>query len=216
MAESEAAFEPEAEPEPEADEEADDELTLKPSTMRGSETMYGYLVALELVVVSVLNLTDTHGAGAPSGPQRLLGANISAHSLSVFGLAVSIALFGIVYWVRHRFVVASKDLAKAEGRSGWKVMPYDTGVDAEVIAGDPRSAATQRLTVTRMVGLGEFSPATPRRRKGGSKPTAVLAIANEAGQFVGVTFDAASAAGAKTLGDVLNHRAGAYRQPTPE
>ena len=114
---------------------------------------------------------------------------------------------------RHRFVVASKDLAKAEGRAGWKVMPYGTGVAAEVIAGNPGSAATRRPTVTRMVGRGEFSPAKPRRTKGGSKPTAVLAIANEAGQFFGITFDAANVSAAMMLEDVLNHRAGAYRQP---
>jgi hypothetical protein len=101
---SDVELDSEAEPEPEP--ESDEDLNLKPSTMRGSETMYGYLVALELIVVSIINLTDTHGAGAPTGPQRLFGANISPHSLSVFGLAVSIAVLGIVHWVRHRFVVA--------------------------------------------------------------------------------------------------------------
>ena len=117
---------------------------------------------------------------------------------------------------RHRFVVASKGLAKAHGRSGWKVMPYTTGVEAEVIAGDPGTAETQRPIVTRMMRLGTFKPAKPRRKRGGSKPTAVLAIANESGQFIGVTFDAANLAAAKLLEDVLNHRAGAFGQDAPE
>jgi hypothetical protein len=86
--------------------EPDDELNLKPSELRGSEVMYGYMVAFELIVVSILNLTVTHGPGAPTGSQRLLGANLTPHTLSVIGLLASIALIGVVYWVRHRFVVA--------------------------------------------------------------------------------------------------------------
>jgi hypothetical protein len=68
--------------------------------------MYGYLVAFELIVVSILNLTVTHGPGAPTGSQRVLGANVTPQTLSVIGLLASIALIGVVYWVRHRFVVA--------------------------------------------------------------------------------------------------------------
>ena len=117
---------------------------------------------------------------------------------------------------RHRFVVASKDLPKAQGRPGWKVMSYETGVEAEIITGDPASAETNRPIVTRMIGRGIFVPAKPRRKRGESKPTAVLAIANESGQFVGVTFDAGNLAAAKLLEDVLNHRAGASDEDAPE
>jgi hypothetical protein len=88
------------------DTEPDDDLTLKPSAMRGQETMYGYLIALELIAVSILNLADTHGAGAPTGPQKIFGASLTSRELSVVGLIVSIALLGVVYKVRHRFVVA--------------------------------------------------------------------------------------------------------------
>lgn len=60
---------------------------LKPSTMRGPEALYGYVVGLELLVVSVLNLTVTHGPGAPAHPPTTLAA---------VGVAASIALFAVV------------------------------------------------------------------------------------------------------------------------
>jgi len=78
-----------------------------------------------------------------------------------------------------------------------------------VIAGDPGSAATQRLTITRMVALGVFSLAAPKK-KGGSKPTAILAIANEAGQFIRVTVDASKIAEAKMVEIALNHAADTF------
>lgn len=60
---------------------------LKPSAMRGPEALYGYVVGLELVVVSVLNLTVTHGPGAPAHPPTTLAA---------VGVAASIAFFAVV------------------------------------------------------------------------------------------------------------------------
>lgn len=60
---------------------------LKPSTMRGSEALYGYVVGLELVVVAVLNLTITSGRGAPVHPQTTLAA---------VGVAASIAYIGTI------------------------------------------------------------------------------------------------------------------------
>jgi hypothetical protein len=77
---------------------------LKPSTMRGSEVMYGYIVALELIAVSVLNLTITHGPGAPTHPERLVGANLTSTELSVFGLVLSIGMLGVIQ-TKHRFIV---------------------------------------------------------------------------------------------------------------
>src|SRR5262245_21643735 len=65
----------------------EEELSLKPNAMRGNEAMYGYLVALELVAVAIVNLTVTHGAGAPKHPQT---------ALSLVGLAASIALVLII------------------------------------------------------------------------------------------------------------------------
>ena len=60
---------------------------LKPSAMRGPEALYGYVVGLELLVVSVLNLTVTHGPGAPAHPQTTLAA---------LGVAASIAFFAVI------------------------------------------------------------------------------------------------------------------------
>jgi hypothetical protein len=111
----------------------------------------------------------------------------------------------------HSDVVASQNLDKAQGRHGWKVMPYETGVEAEVIAGDPGSAATQRLTITRMVGLGVFALAAPKK-KGGSKPTAILAIANGAGQFIGIVFAADKMADGKMVEIALNFASEKYRE----
>ncbi len=115
-------------------------------------------------------------------------------------------------FARNQHVTASKNLAKAEGpgRSGWKVMPYDTGVEADVISGDPGQAPSQRLTITRMVGLGVFALAAPKK-KGGHNPTAIIAIANENGQFVGVTIDAAKIADATMVVVALNHAVQQYK-----
>jgi hypothetical protein len=72
-----------------------DDPSLKPATMRGTEALYGYVVALELIGVSVLNLTVTHGKGAPAHPPT---------RLSVIGLIGSIALIGVVR-LHHRLIV---------------------------------------------------------------------------------------------------------------
>ncbi len=69
---------------------------LKASAMRGSEPLYGYVVALELVVVGILNLTVTSGAGAPTHPSTALGA---------VGVAGAISLFGFLQ-TRNRVLVA--------------------------------------------------------------------------------------------------------------
>jgi hypothetical protein len=68
---------------------------LPPSRMRGTESLYGYVVALELLVVAVLNLTVRTGTGAPAHPQT---------TLQVIGIAASVALFGLLQ-VRSRTVV---------------------------------------------------------------------------------------------------------------
>src|SRR6185437_4594312 len=64
-----------------------DDASLKPATMRGTEPLYGYVVAIELIGVSILNLTVTHGTGAPAHPPT---------RLSVIGLIGSIALIGVI------------------------------------------------------------------------------------------------------------------------
>lgn len=76
---------------------------LKPSAMRGSEPLYGYVVALELVVVGILNLTVTSGAGAPTHPSTALGA---------VGVAAAISLFGFLQ-TKNRVLVAFAVIAVA-------------------------------------------------------------------------------------------------------
>ena len=46
----------------------EDDLDLKPTAMRRPEPLYGYVVGLELIFISILNLTVTHGKGAPAHP----------------------------------------------------------------------------------------------------------------------------------------------------
>jgi hypothetical protein len=68
---------------------------LRPSTMRGNETRYGYVVALELLVVAVLNLAVTHGKGAPKHPQT---------TLAVIGVAAAVGLVPLLR-TQNRMVV---------------------------------------------------------------------------------------------------------------
>jgi hypothetical protein len=74
--------------------EADDGL--KATSMRGTEPLYGYVVALELIVVAILNLTVTKGVGAPAKPSTGMG---------IIGLVAAAALL-VVMRTRHRTAVA--------------------------------------------------------------------------------------------------------------
>jgi hypothetical protein len=74
----------------------EEELNLKPSAMRGTEAMYGYVVALELFVVAIINLAVTHGPGAPKHSQT---------ALSLVGLVASIALVAIIQ-TNNRMIVS--------------------------------------------------------------------------------------------------------------
>lgn len=75
----------------------DAELDLKPTTMRRPEPLYGYVVALELIFISILNLSVTHGKGAPAHPATLW---------SSVGLLASVALIPVIRFTNHRLVVA--------------------------------------------------------------------------------------------------------------
>jgi hypothetical protein len=75
--------------------ESDEEQNLKPSAMRGNEAQWGYVVAAALIVVAILNLTVTHGAGASKHPDT---------TLALVGLVASIALVPIIR-TNHRFIV---------------------------------------------------------------------------------------------------------------
>jgi len=66
--------------------------------------MYGYLVAAELLVVAILNLTDTHGAGAPAHPEKLLSA---------VGILAAVAVAATIRFTRHRMVVGFVTIAAA-------------------------------------------------------------------------------------------------------
>jgi hypothetical protein len=81
-----------------------DEADLKPSAMRGTEPLYGYVVAAELLVVALLNLTDTHGAGAPAHPDKILAA------IGILGAAAVVAA---IRFTRHRMVVGFVAIAAA-------------------------------------------------------------------------------------------------------
>jgi hypothetical protein len=72
-----------------------DDLSLKPSQMRGSEARYGYIVALELIGVSIVNLVVIHGKGAPKHP---------ATAVAVVGLLASVGLVALVR-THHRIIV---------------------------------------------------------------------------------------------------------------
>lgn len=63
--------------------------------MRGNETSYGYVVALELLVVAVLNLTVTHGKGAPTHPQT---------TLALVGVVAALALIPLLR-TQNRMIV---------------------------------------------------------------------------------------------------------------
>jgi uncharacterized membrane protein YgcG len=79
------------------DDAASGEDDLKPTTMRRPEPLYGYVVALELIFVSILNLVVTHGRGAPTHP---------ATAWSAIGLLASIAMIPIIRFTNHRLIVA--------------------------------------------------------------------------------------------------------------
>lgn len=68
---------------------------LPAGVMRGTEPLYGYVVALELAVVAVLSLVITHGKGAPKHPAR---------PLEIAGLVGAIALIGLIQ-TKKRFLV---------------------------------------------------------------------------------------------------------------
>lgn len=78
------------------------EFELNPWVMRGTEMMYGYVVAAELILVAILELTDTHGKGAPAHP---------ATALSIAGLAASVLMVGLLQTRNRTFVALSTILA---------------------------------------------------------------------------------------------------------
>lgn len=97
---------------------------LPPSRMRGTEPMYGYLVGLELLVVAVLNLVVTGGAGAPKHPPM---------ALEYGGIAVSAVFVGLLQ-IRNRTLTGFAALAAAY-----------------VVAGLPK--VPNRLNVTHLIAI---------------------------------------------------------------
>jgi hypothetical protein len=75
---------------------ADAEPPADPSRLQGNETLYGYVVALELMVVAILNLVVIHGKGAPQHPDT---------TLSVLGVVAAVALIAVLQ-LRKRTVAA--------------------------------------------------------------------------------------------------------------
>lgn len=60
---------------------------LPPSRMRGTEPLYGYVVALELLVVAILNIVISKGKGAPAHPQT---------GLQIIGVVAPLVLVGLI------------------------------------------------------------------------------------------------------------------------
>ena len=81
-----------------------DEADLKPSAMRGTEPLYGYVVAAELLAVAILNLVDTHGAGAPAHPDKILSA---------VGILAAAAVAAAIRFTRHRMIVGFVSIGAA-------------------------------------------------------------------------------------------------------
>lgn len=67
-----------------------------PGRLTRSEAVYGYVVALELLVVAILNLVVTHGKGAPKHPDTVL---------AVIGVLAAVALVPVLQ-LRKRTVAA--------------------------------------------------------------------------------------------------------------
>lgn len=73
-----------------------EEAQLPPSRMRGTEPLYGYVVALELFVVGILNLVITTGKGAPAHPQT---------GLEIVGVIAPLIFVGLLVRFRNRTIV---------------------------------------------------------------------------------------------------------------
>ncbi|HET6966076.1 MAG TPA: hypothetical protein VFH58_14975 [Acidimicrobiales bacterium] len=71
------------------------EPALRPSRMRGTEPLYGYVIGLELLVVAILQMVVRGGKGAPAHPQT---------GLQIVAIAVSVAFFGVLQ-LRNRTIV---------------------------------------------------------------------------------------------------------------
>jgi hypothetical protein len=172
-------------PEVTADEEA--EGGLKPSRMRGTETMYGYVVALELLVVSILNLTVTGGKGAPAHPNQALGLAavvaavlvfpiLTVKSRTIVGVAVIVAgffvtlppvpqrlslahLFALLFPVIYALVLTQRQRKQANARL--KEVRSDRVTEA-------RSArSTARRPAPPVVKSGRYTP--PKAKRGGRR-----------------------------------------------
>ncbi len=86
--------EPVSQEEPGADLEAA-EPTLRPSRMRGTEPLYGYVIGLELLAVAIVQMVVRGGKGAPAHPQT---------GLQIAAIAASVAFFGVLQ-LRNRTIV---------------------------------------------------------------------------------------------------------------
>lgn len=76
---------------------------LPPSRMRGTEFLYGYVVALELLVVAILNIVISKGKGAPAHPQT---------GLQIIGLLAPLVLVGLIQ-SRNRTMVGFASIVAA-------------------------------------------------------------------------------------------------------
>ena len=68
---------------------------LRPSRMRGTESLYGYVVGLELLAMAIVQIVVRGGKGAPAHPQT---------TLQIVAIVAALAFFGILQ-VRNRTIV---------------------------------------------------------------------------------------------------------------
>ncbi len=68
---------------------------LRPSRMRGTESLYGYVVGLELLAMAIVQMVVRGGKGAPAHPQT---------TLQIVAVVVAVAFFGVLQ-VRNRTIV---------------------------------------------------------------------------------------------------------------
>jgi hypothetical protein len=140
---------------------AESDEPVDPSRLRGTEPLYGLVVAAELIGVAILNLTETTGKGAPKHPQT---------GLQVAGLIFAIAFVPLLL-TRRRTLAAFGSIIGAFfvtlPRTPDKLTLYHL-FGLSIAAGYGLVIATRRRREEKALGIGPTRPA-PRPRSGGRR-----------------------------------------------
>ena len=149
------------------------EYELDPWVTRGNETLYGYVIGAELILMAILELTDTHGKGAPAHP---------ATWMSVAGLVASVLMLGLLQTKNRTFVALSTILASLlidlPSVPNSLVMAKLFAVFIPIVYGIVLVRRRSRSAQIRQQAGIDTAPATGRGRtdrsgKGGSNPAPV-------------------------------------------